>query len=86
MQTLPIKLLSTKILDAEIISDAMVSGIYIECIPFIQISTLQDTDLNEKLISISNKKIRAIFTSSNAVKALQELLPKPPEWSYSTLE
>ncbi|MBK8843241.1 MAG: uroporphyrinogen-III synthase [Saprospiraceae bacterium] len=86
MQTLPIKLLSTKILEADIILDAKASDIDIECIPFIQITTLQDTDLNEKLISISNKKIRAIFTSSNAVKALQELLPKPPEWSYSTLE
>ena len=57
-------------MSSEIILRALESNIIIEEKSFIKIEFLNDDELKKKLLYFSSKKIIAVFTSSNAVKAV----------------
>lgn len=75
-----IKILSTKILKPEIISEVQKDGLKIEQMPFIKTSVIFDEDLRVKINALSELNIRAIFTSANAVEAVKSNLLHPPSW------
>lgn len=65
-----IKILSTKILDEGIIQQAASKNIIIDCIPFIQIKTIDTPVLQREITKAIEKNDHIIFTSANAVEAV----------------
>jgi len=75
------KILSTRALDQEVISKARVQGIWIDCIPFIDIRYKSEKDIAGQFKDISESDI-FIFTSQHAVKAAYELIKNLSNSSY----
>ncbi len=75
----PIHILSTKILDEAILQQAESKNILIDCIPFIQIETLDTIELQQQVVKAIEKKTYLIFTSANAVDAVSRLINRKPQ-------
>ncbi len=75
-----IKILSTKILDTDIIEQAASDNISIECVPFIETKYIADVDLQQQINGLGILLKDVIFTSANAVKAVAQSLANPPAW------
>jgi len=65
-----VKLLSTKILQPALIAAAGAKGVDITCLRFIEITSLVDESLAEKLRQLKDSSIPLVFTSENAVAAV----------------
>ena len=81
MEILPKKVLSTKILDDDLVRRASDRGIQLTCIPFIAIRYIDDLPLRTAMQQWQTEKRTVIFTSSNAVQAVNALLKgHKPDW------
>lgn len=81
MEILPKKVLSTKILDDNLVRKASDQGIQITCIPFIAIRYIDDLPLRTAIQQWQTEKRTVIFTSSNAVNAVKAILNGyVPDW------
>lgn len=67
------KILSTRILEPNIIAEANQKGVFIECIPFIDIQYKSIADIIPQIHNITPQDI-FIFTSQHAVQAAFEIL------------
>ena len=74
MQQVNIQLLSTRVLDDTLIRRAEESNLTIECVSFIETKHLQSEALQQRLQSLANESITAVFTSMNAVNAVASQL------------
>jgi uroporphyrinogen-III synthase len=75
-----IKILSTKILNTDVIEQAASDNISIECIPFIETKYIADVDLQQQINWSGTPTKHVIFTSANAVKAVTQNLEDRPAW------
>lgn len=73
------QILATNWLDPGIIALADTNQCVIECIDFISINMLDNTELREGIDKAFDTKSLIIFTSSNAVKAVHKLCSNEPE-------
>lgn len=86
MQGKLIKIISTKDLNPEVISHALKYKITIDCHAFIDIQFVRDANIDSQISKLSTQKANIIFTSANAVKALEKLLSNVPDWNIYCLE
>lgn len=75
------KILSTRILEPAIINKAKARGVFIDCIPFIDIHYKSVADIRQQLEDISSDDI-FIFTSQHAVQAAFEILKELTNKTY----
>ncbi len=75
-----IKILSTKILNTDVIEQAASDNISIECIPFIKTKYIADVDLQQQINGSGTPLKYVIFTSANAVRAVAQNLANQPAW------
>ena len=80
MQQPNIHLLSTRVLDDTLIKRAAENHLTIECVSFIETKHLQSEALQQRLQSLANEPITAVFTSMNAVNAVATQLSQVPQW------
>jgi uroporphyrinogen-III synthase len=80
MQQSNIHLLSTRVLDDTLIRRAEEGNITIDCVSFIETKHLQSEALQQRLQSLANEPVTAVFTSMNAVNAVASQLPVVPQW------
>ena len=75
-----IEILTTKTIDKKLISLANTYNIFIDQIPFIEIKNVETTDVKKRITALSKQSITAIFTSANAVNAVNAILSRKPQW------
>lgn len=80
-----IQILSTKIIDNQLVSLANAYHISIDEIPFIEIKNIETPDIKKRIAALSKQSITAIFTSTNAVNAVKAILPIKPQWKVFCL-
>jgi uroporphyrinogen-III synthase len=66
----PIRILSTRALDAALIGQAQASGISIDIASFIETTPVQDAMLAQQVQALAGESLVVIFTSMNAVEAV----------------
>lgn len=71
--------LSTRPLSAIVIAEAASKGVMIDALPFIRIDKLREEKLTRQLAELSHRSLTAVFTSTNAVTAI-ELPHGSPDW------
>jgi uroporphyrinogen-III synthase len=81
MQKNNLNILSTRPLDPGLIQKASEQQIYIDCISFIETAPIKDQTIEHKIHTLQSKNITAVFTSMNAVEAVQEYLTAHPHWA-----
>lgn len=84
MRASPIKILSTRAIDAAYVQLAAKHGIAIEQQPFIDIIPISDSITNGHIAALAQQKLLAIFTSANAVTAVfNQLNNNVPQWQIA---
>lgn len=76
-----IKILSTKTIADELVQQANAKGIVLDTINFIETRGVENIAVKEKIKQYADKKIAAIFTSSNAVEAVLSAINTVPDWT-----
>lgn len=75
--------LSTRPLSGDLIREAADKRITIDVVPFIDTARISDATLNKRLEELAKQPLTAIFTSSNAVMAIE--LAARPNWEIFCL-
>jgi uroporphyrinogen-III synthase len=75
-----IEILCTRQLQQHVIATVIENGITIDCVPFIKSELITTNEIVETINALANKKITAIFTSTNAVEAVIQRLSAKPDW------
>lgn len=86
-----IRILSTKLIDESLISIAAMYNLLIDPVAFIETQDITTPCLQKRITELSQQNITVIFTSANAVEAVNKLLPAKPSWkifcmNYKTKE
>lgn len=82
-----VQILSTKVLDSELIELANRNNVLIDCINFIETSTLDDVETIKLSREIAACENTVVFTSANAVYAVADLLEGiQPSWLVYCLQ
>lgn len=71
--------LSTRALSATLIAEAGANGLTIDVLPFISVAKLQNEKLLEEIRELTKRSLTAVFTSTNAVTAI-ETSHGSPDW------
>jgi uroporphyrinogen-III synthase len=74
------QILSTAALDKELVDYAGSHGCRIDAIPFIETNSIVDENLKNRIKSLSQQNIIAVFTSNNSVDAVVRFLNNKPAW------
>lgn len=85
MRNKRVQILSTKLLDEVLLSDAAGREIDITCIPFIETRPVGSDTVVDTINILSDQRITAIFTSSRSVMAVAELLDVTVNWNIYCL-
>lgn len=80
-----INILSTRILDDVFIKKANEAGISIDISSFIETQPITSEEIINKTHTFQQKNITAVFTSINAIEAIQMQLTKQPHWKIYCL-
>ena len=80
MQTNYPQILCTRLLDSSLTEKLPSQNIALDCISFIDIKVDKSIALADKIQALATEKIKVIFTSSNAVEAVDAHLISPPDW------
>ena len=72
--------LCTKLLDKSLIQYVQQQNIDLDAVSFIQINRNYSEEVSQKIISLGEQKITAVFTSANAVEAVADKLTAKPNW------
>jgi len=75
--------LSTRALSAALITEAAAKGIIIDVVPFIAMAKSEDEVLTKRLAELLERPLTAIFTSTNAVTAIENA--SQPHWKIFCL-
>lgn len=76
-----IHILSTSLLDQDLIDRAGEKGMVIEALPFIQTAYVTHKEIEEELREFAELPITAVFTSANAVRAVAAMVGNSaPHW------
>lgn len=78
----PIRILSTRGLDAALIGQVQASGISIDILSFIETMPIEDAALKLKVKELGGRGLTVIFTSMNAVEAVVNMLGGAPVSSW----
>jgi len=73
-----VRILSTRPLDAALIGQAAEKGIVIDALPFISTQRVKDEALVRQVRELAGIALAAVFTSTNAVEAVAEILGATP--------
>src|ERR1700748_3200267 len=77
-----ITILSTGSLPEELVAQARQQGITLHIQPFISISTIQTTEVQQEVEQALLQSATVVFTSANAVEAVAEYMGvAEPEWN-----
>ncbi len=75
-------ILSTAELDQALVNNAMAHGIELDAVSFIHVEPVRDHNLKEELDDLCKMPLTAVFTSANALSAMDEVLKNgKPEWN-----
>jgi uroporphyrinogen-III synthase len=85
MQKNKSKILSTALLPEAVLRESADQDIIIEIVPFVQIKTSIDAELETRIRELFQTPITAVFTSSNAVTTVAELFQKPIPWTVYSI-
>lgn len=85
MQNKRIQILSTKVLDEALLTEAANHEIDIDCLPFIETIPVIHKDITNEVDLLKDKFITAIFTSSRSVTAVAALLDTNVNWDIYCL-
>ena len=80
MQNNKTQILCTRLLDSHLTEKLLQQNIEVECISFIEIKVDKSIALADKIQALSTEKLKVIFTSTNAVEAVDAHLISPPDW------
>jgi uroporphyrinogen-III synthase len=72
--------LCTKELAADLLQAAAEQGIYIDCVPFIEMQALPESVLQTQLAAFSGSSVSVVFTSANAVASVARLGLDSSNW------
>ena len=76
-----IQILCTRSLDEQLIEEAAGKGIDIDVLPFIETAPIESVEVQQEIEAILNASATVVFTSMNAVEAVQEsIIDEQPEW------
>jgi uroporphyrinogen-III synthase len=81
-----IQILSTKKISGSCIKDAAEKNICIDEMNFIDTKENISEEVRNRITDISKKNITAIFTSSNAVNAVEKIVSKQTNWKIFCIE
>src|SRR6266702_8655058 len=70
----PIRILSTRPLEAVLLEQAAGNGILIDTLPFIVTEPVVEPALHNQILDLSRHPLTAVFTSMNAVEAVAQHL------------
>jgi uroporphyrinogen-III synthase len=74
--------LSTANLEPSLINTAMVHGIELDALPFVEVEPVRNQALAEELESLCKVHLTVVFTSANAISAISGTLKKfRPQWN-----
>lgn len=77
-----LQILCTRPLDDQLISAANKKGIDIDILPFIETEPIESVEVQQEIEVILNAAATVIFTSMNAVEAVEEhVIDEQPEWT-----
>lgn len=74
------QILCTKLLDDTLTELVQQENIDLDCISFIEIKPVKSVELSDRIQALAQQNIKVIFTSSNAVEAVDSHLISPPSW------
>jgi len=80
MQENKIQILSTRPLDNVIIKRAGQNNVIIDVASFIKTEKIISTEIRKKVTDLLQQKITAVFTSVNAVNAVESYISVKPQW------
>lgn len=75
--------LSTRPISATLVEEAAANGVMIDVVPFIGTTKLRDETLSDQIRELTKQPLTAVFTSSNAVMALETT--ETPDWKIFCL-
>ena len=70
----PIRILSTRPLEAALLEQAAGNGVRIDTLPFILTEPIVEPALHDQVLQLSRRPLTAVFTSMNAVEAVAQHL------------
>lgn len=76
-----ISILSTRALNDTLLTKAAEKNIYIDAIPFIKTETVLTPEIHDRIQILATQKKVTIFTSVNAVEAVNRHLKQKPDWT-----
>jgi uroporphyrinogen-III synthase len=75
-------ILCTREVDESLINDAADKGVKIDVLPFIETQCIIDSGLKNRVLAFANQPLTVVFTSTNAVEAVVQLLDgQKPNWN-----
>jgi uroporphyrinogen-III synthase len=74
----PIRILCTRPVETALLDEAARQGIHLDAIPFIMTHPLTDEALSRRIRKLAFQPLVAVFTSLNAVEAVEAILAKSP--------
>jgi len=81
-----IQILSTKKISDSFIKLADENNICIDSLDFIEVKESVSDEIKNRIIELSQQKITTIFTSSNAVKAVEKIVGDQTKWEIFCIE
>ncbi|HXR83449.1 MAG TPA: uroporphyrinogen-III synthase [Hanamia sp.] len=81
-----VQILSTKKIGSSFIKEAVEKNICIDEMNFIDTKENISAEIRERITDLSKKNITAIFTSSNAVNAVEKIVSKQTNWKIFCIE
>ena len=78
-------ILSTRPLPEALIEEAAAQNIIIEAVSFIQTKPVDNADITARISKLFQKSITAVFTSSNAVTAVAQIIKEPGRWKVYSI-
>ena len=76
-----IQILSTALLDGQLLQKAAEQGVQLDAVSFIKVSAIESEELAEKVVDLCYVPATVVFTSVNAVKAVSDIvLAADPQW------
>ncbi len=77
-----IQILSTRLLEQELIEAAHEKAIDIDVLSFIETEPIESVEVQQEIEAVLNSAATVVFTSMNAVEAVQEnIVDEQPEWT-----
>src|SRR5437016_5334696 len=77
-----IHILSTSLVDLQLVVEARAKDVELDAMSFIEVSKINNPELAEEIAELCTLPVTAVFTSANAVKAIESIIEETkPQWT-----